>query len=529
MIGKPQGHLTAKASDAASLGDILSPGREYQSLYGYTFVVDSPRWELSKGIVLNVASVVSKLEPGIVEGFLATLVHVARTASAHHAYNYLNRYLHMVDTVGGSLTTATVISYRSTLKRRTEHYLGTLRGFIYKWDELGYPGLDRSIVDLLRGWTLKGNIKGDAVKRRDPKAGSLTENELTAFNEAAARAFEGGRLSITDLAIALLVSCTGRRPRQISHMKVMDVEKSARKKNGELLRLIQIPRAKQQGSVFRDRFNTFRASGDLWTVLQAQRKKCIHEAELAIGSALQVREQLSLPLFPDLESLRACASFDEFGSLLLTDRLHCHPQSITDVLKKVVETSGCYSERTGRRLYVTSRRFRYTTGTRAARQGIGIAGIAELLDHTDTQNAHIYVENIPENVAAIDAAVGHQLAPYARAFQGIVVDSERDARRGGEARSRVRFRGRGAATCGKYGACGANVPIPCYTCMFFQPWLDGPHEEVYAELLAERARILGETGDETIAAINDRTILAVAEVVRRCKERREELAAEEEA
>src|SRR5690242_21829330 len=108
-------------------------------------------------------------------GFLATLVHVARTASAHHAYNYLNRYLHMVDAVGGSLTTATLISYRSTLDRRTEHYLGTLRGFIYKWDELGYPGLDRSVVDLLRGWTLKGNIKGDAVKRRDPKAGSLTE------------------------------------------------------------------------------------------------------------------------------------------------------------------------------------------------------------------------------------------------------------------------------------------------------------------------------------------------------------------
>lgn len=527
MIQTTQGCLFARAGDQGSLGDLLTPGREYQSLYGYTFVVDSPKWELSKGIVLNVASVVSKLERSIVGGFLATLVHVARTASAHHAYNYLNRYLHMIEVVGGDLTTVNLINYRSTLDRTTEHYLGTLRGFIYKWDELGYPGLDHSVVDLLRSWTLKGNIKGDAVKRRDPTMGDLTENELIAFNEGAARAFEMGLVTITDLAVALLMSCTGRRSRQISHMKVMDAEISAYKNNDEVLGLIQIPRAKQQGSTFRDRFNTFRASSELWAVLQAQRKKCIHEAEVALGYALKVSDQPLLPLFPDVNALRASASFDEFQSLLPTDRFHCPPQSINDVLKKVVEMSGCYSERTGELLYVTSRRFRYTTGTRAARQGIGVAGIAEILDHTDTQNAHIYVKNIPEHVAAIDAAVGHQLAPYAQAFQGVVVDSERDAKRGDDSTSRIRFRGRAAATCGKYGGCGANVPIPCYTCMFFQPWLDGPHEAVYAELLADRARILEETGDETIAAINDRTIFAVAEVIRRCEMRRKELAAGE--
>lgn len=517
----------ARVGDADLLGDLLTPGREYQSLYGYTFVVDSPRWELSKGVALYPSSLIEKLPQTIAHGFLATLVHFARTASAHHTYNYLSRYSHMVELVGGDLTTTTIINYRSTLDSTTEHYLGTLRSFIYKWNELGYPGVDESIVDLLRSWTLKGNIKGDAIKRRDPTTGDLTENELVAFNEGAARAFERDQITISDLAMALLISCTGRRPRQISHMKVMDVEAYAHKKNGDLLNLIQIPRAKQQGSIFRDRFNTFRASSELWMILQAQRKKCIHEAELVLGYALPVHEQQLLPLFPDMDALHACASIGEFQSLLLTDRLHCSPQSVNDVLKKVVETSGCYSERTGELLCVTSRRFRYTTGTRAARQGIGIAGIAELLDHTDTQNAHVYVKNIPEHVAAIDAAMGHQLAPYARAFQGVVVDSECDAQRGEDPTSRVRFRGHATATCGKYGNCSANVPIPCYTCMFFQPWLDGPHEAVYAELMAERARILEETGDETIAAINDRTILAVAEVIQRCQRRRDELASAE--
>lgn len=519
---------SARAGGRSSLGDLLTPGREYQSLYGYTFSVDSPRWELSKGVIINVGTVAERLKPYAAQGFVATLVHMARTHSAHHTSNCLDRFRHFIERCGcEEVTTTALINYRSTLDRGTEWYMGVVRVLIYKWFELGYPGIEEPIVDLLSGWNLKGNIKGDAIKRRDPTAGDLTENELAAFNEGAARAFENGGITISGLAMALLISCSGRRPKQISHMKVMDVEISAHKNNGELLCLIQIPRAKLRGSIFRDRFNTFRASDELWAILRAQRKMCIRDAELALGHALQMREQQLLPLFPDIDALRACASFGEFRSLLLTDRLHCRERSVNDVLKKVVETSGCYSERTGELLRVTSRRFRYTTGTRAARQGIGVAGIAELLDHTDTQNAHVYVKNIPEHVAAIDAAVGHQLAPYAQAFQGVVVDSERGARRGDDSTSRIRFRGREAATCGKYGDCGANVPIPCYTCMFFQPWLDGPHEAVYAELLADRARILEETGDETIAAINDRTIFAVAEVIRRCKKRREELTAKD--
>jgi hypothetical protein len=45
-------------------------------------------------------------------------------------------------------------------------------------------------------------------------------------------------------------------------------------------------------------------------------------------------------------------------------------------------------------------------------------------------------------------------------------------------------------------------------------------------LLEERKRILQLTRDESMAAINDRTVIAVAEVVRRCEERRQELSVE---
>jgi hypothetical protein len=117
-----------------------------------------------------------------------------------------------------------------------------------------------------------------------------------------------------------------------------------------------------------------------------------------------------------------------------------------------------------------------------------------------------------------------QLARYAQAFQGVLVDREADAVRGADLSSRIKFKGQNMATCGQYGFCGANVPIPCYTCNHFQPWLDGPHEEVLADLLSEREHVLETTADITMVAVNDRTILAVINVIQRCEARRAELA-----
>ena len=73
--------------------------------------------------------------------------------------------------------------------------------------------------------------------------------------------------------------------------------------------------------------------------------------------------------------------------------------------------------------------------------------------------------------------------------------------------------------CGKHGFCGFLAPIACYTCVNFQPWLDGPHEAVLDYLIGERDRLAAQT-DLRIASVNDRTILAVAEVVRLCEARR---------
>lgn len=495
---------------------------------GYRFSEDEPVWVLDKNTRLYVGKVLGLLGPEFHRGFVSTLSYYARSVSSSHARSICDRaYIMLRDTCCSQITTQSLINYRATLTRETEWYMSTLRGFFYKWRDLGHPGIGVDVIDLLDSWTLKGNIVGDAVKRLDPTEGPLTDNELLAFNEGAVHAFEKNTISLTELAISLTISHTGRRPRQIAQLKIGDLDGTQKNNKGEPLFLIHIPRAKQRGEVFRDSFKTFSMTQELWTILSAQRRHCIESVEQILELQLQDREIDALPVFPDLHAFQSISIRDQLLTLSNTDALHLRSAEITRVLKKVVSSTNCRSERTGDPLNVFATRFRYTTGTRAAREGFGPMIIAELLDHTNTQNASIYVKNIPEHVAALDKAVGFQLASFAQAFQGVLVDREEDALRGNDPASRIRHKGEGTGSCGTYGYCGANVPIPCYTCIHFQPWVEGPHETIYAELIAERERVLAITGDLTVAAANDRTILAIAQVILSCQKRRSELAESE--
>lgn len=492
---------------------------------GYWFDEREPFWRLDKNNLVNVQRLREHIDGEILNGFISTLAHYARTLSGNHTRNILDRCLAFFAATGSAVIDPTsLINYRATLRRETEWKLGVIKGFLRKWHDLGHPGIKEEVIDLLDGWTLKPNIKGDAVKRLDPNDGPLTDNELTAFNEGAVRAFENNRISLDELAICLLVSHTGRRPIQIAQTKVCDLDGTKANKKGESMYLIHIPRAKQRAAVFRESFKTFAITLELWAILDAQRKSSIVSVEQALGYKLQENDRATFPLFPDLKALKNITSIAELRALLATDQLHLRSAQITTILKKVVDVGSIVSERTGEIINVVATRFRYTKGTRAAREGFGLMVIAELLDHTDIQNAGVYTKNVPEHAQALDKAVGLQLAPYAQAFQGLIVDREADARRGNDPSSRIRYRGKNTATCGQFGFCGANAPIPCYTCNHFQPWLDGPHEEILADLLTERKHVEEITGDTTMSSVNDRTIFAVINVIQGCDARRSELA-----
>lgn len=502
---------------------VLAPARIQAKAKDYSFRLYDQQWRLDKNVKVNLAEIHKHLAGQVLNGCLQALAFYASNLSSSHTKNIVERLQHMLRETGADAITVTaLINYRASLTPATEWYLGTIRGFLRRWHRQGYHGVSKDVIRLLDGWRIKGNRKGDAVKRQDPREGPLTDNELNAFNEGAVWAYEQDLISLTELAMSLAVSNSGRRPLQVSHLRAVDVLCGKNEKD-EPFYVLNVPRGKQ-GDGFRASFKPFAMKQELWAIMSAQTRNAIALVEKGLGFELQEGDRQQVPLFPDLEVVAGIGSPHDFRLQLTSDKLHIAAAEVTDTLQFVVDAAEVMSERTGELLKANARRFRYTTGTRAAREGFGELVIAELLDHKDTQNAGVYVKNIPEHVERLDEAVGFQLAPYAQAFAGVLVDSERDAKRGDDPASRVRTEeGQGVGTCGEHGYCGANVPIPCYTCMHFQPWLDGPHEEVYQDLLDERERIKEITGDIEVAAVLDRSIVAVADVIMRCDKRREEL------
>jgi hypothetical protein len=289
--------------------------------------------------------------------------------------------------------------------------------------------------------------------------------------------------------------------------------------------VLNVPRRKQRGGGFRAAFKPYALNNENGLAVAALIAE--QEAKLQKVNARSVfpLPKFDLPLFPDWGQLRSFAALSPVDRAdLPPDALHLKPSVVRDRLQRLVRELRPVSERTGEVLHVYPTRLRRTTGTRAAREGYGPLLIAELLDHTDTQNVNVYVENIPEHVDAINQAVAAQLAPIAQAFAGKLVNTETDAIRGSDPSSRIRVRtGEAAGTCGHFGFCGAFAPIACYTCINFQPWLHGPHEKVLEHLLADQDRVLKLTSDHQVSSVTNRTIIAVTRVIQLCAERKSEL------
>lgn len=56
--------------------------------------------------------------------------------------------------------------------------LNLIKAFITKWKNLNYHGVDATAIRMLEKIKIIPNQTGDAVKRRDPNKGPLTETEF---------------------------------------------------------------------------------------------------------------------------------------------------------------------------------------------------------------------------------------------------------------------------------------------------------------------------------------------------------------
>lgn len=513
-------------NDGLAVGRAVAPVTTSRD--GYTFDTTSRHWMLSRDLVLGLDWVDALLAEPLRAGVIAALAHYAREYSAWHAANMANRFKGLAEFSGEEgrpicrVTDAVLINYRSSLNRRTEYYLGALSGFLKAWIDLGYPGIDHSVAALLTTWRLRGNPKGVAVQIQCPHTGALSDLEYEALQQRLLDAFEESKVGLEDFILVTLFMATGRRPVQIGDLKAVDLIEGV-SSDGLREFLLNVPRRKQRGRSWRADQKPVALTPEIGLALHGHIRQ--NEAKwLAIRPDVSREELKQLAIFPNWAALSAAIQQHEeptaFGLIMRSEKGHRRTADISRQLRAVISGLDVPSERVGI-LDVQPIRLRRTVATRAAREGYGPLVIAELLDHSDDQNARVYTENVPEHVNAINEAVARQLAPLAQAFAGVLVGREADAIRGKDRASRVRAdSGNGTGSCGHFGFCGALAPIACYTCKHFQPWLDGAHAEVLETLIAERKRILDLTRDQVAASINDRTIFAVTEVVRLCEERR---------
>lgn len=486
---------------------------------GYEFDPSSDSWKLNKDITIYLGFL-----SGICEetelGFRLALCRYAEEHAASHADNMRARFRDLLtDTNSNKLLATSLMNWRAFLTEEQEWKLGSLRGFLLSWNEWGFPGVSQEVVGLLKSWRLRGNEKGRAVQVGDPEQGPYTNIELSAIFNWANEAVVDKTLRYPVYAYLLTLIMTARRPIQVAALRGCDMSE------GDLDAApsfqIDFPRAKQRGLGFRKAFRSLPIIEDLYRVLEAQHQASVGAVESAIGGELPEDLKKQVPVFINHEKLSEVTELRSLRALLMgatPDRLHVPTAKLNAWLKQCQSKCTAKSERTGGKIRLLASRFRRTRGTRLRQEGFGAPVIAELLDHSDTQNVGVYVENTVAEAELINHAVGAKLAPFAQACMGTLIDSERDAIRGSDPKSRVPNQHQDAVgNCGNYGFCAAGFRA-CYTCHHFQPWVDGPHFEVLSELYEEKRRMSDAGCAREVVNANDQLILAVEHCVALCDE-----------
>ncbi|PSB79106.1 site-specific integrase [Photobacterium damselae subsp. damselae] len=490
---------------------------------GFEFDYLSDRWTLNRDVTVSVDFLNSFIQP-LQENIREVLVYYAENSSANHTSN-IAKQLRFYQTITGAndLTEKGFASFKNGVLKKDWYKVSILRGMIR---QMRYLGLDKHIDDavfkLTDQWRLGGNDKGVAVLTLDPETGPFSDLEFEAIGLHAAHRYAEGKLRVDEYACLSMFKASGRRAVQIASIKCKDFSYTA-KYTGAPTYVVLIPRAKVRGGKFRSILKPYALANSVAQVVELHIKEQTAKIEYVLGRKMTSEEKGELPLFIDVDTIEEIQLItpDALMDYLKSELPHIKTSNLINHLNSAVKKLKIISERTGEPLKSTSYRFRYTLGTRASREGAGTLTIANLLDHSDTQNVQVYVANSPEHAVQINKIMNQPLARYASAFAGKLVEDEDEANaeNAGAARIPCREKDCDVGSCGTSSFCQDYAPIACYLCPKFRPWAHAPHHLILEWLVEERERLKVDTnGDMQIVSINDRAILAVCQVIQLCGE-----------
>jgi hypothetical protein len=459
-----------------------------RSKMGYQFDVNSDIWELDGSVRLNLEWVSNLGESDFPEQLREAMGLYAEEYSGFSLRSIaaeLRAYSRMTPALEFSVTR--LINFKNS-NEGSEHKLSKVRPFLVLWFEWGIPGVSEDVITYLEELTLKGNIKGAAVRSRCPHSGPLTKLEQGALLDWASNAFNSKRLSLREFGFLLALMFTGRRDVQIRGLRACDLV--AREDGSGNDYVLRLPRAKQRGGGFRMEFRSMPIEEDLYLLLNTLAERVRESVESEVRGRLPEKLAQELPIFVESSRIEEIADVSVLKDTLENrpDYFHLSRLSGVELMHQIGVKNQAKSERTGDFIHITSRRFRYSKGTNLSNRGIIGSALAFALDHSDTQQVDVYVKNTAATAEYIDEIMAPVLAPLAQAFAGQLVDSERDALRADDPHSRVKNqKANGIGNCGTHAFCASGYRS-CYTCTNFQPWRDAPHSEVRDEVLAERNR-----------------------------------------
>lgn len=492
--------------------------RRSWTIEGFDFNASANVWRIAttQGTAVlnfdNLQAVTEKLRKLFKDAFAALLLSNApeRLTKQLTRLRGLLRFLGSADSSRNidELTAADLQNYGAYLPKHQQYYLRKVKEILMAWAATGVAGLSRDLLLLLPGLETANHDIGSAVRTMDPSTGPLTDIEYEAVVAAVRYAFASGGMPLSDYALVILAITLGARSLQLAMIKVKDLSLTQRA-DGSYVFILQITRLKQ-GKNIRPR-TLFRARQLTSAVGALIEQQAGAARAWAIKSGIPAEEA---PLFPSTSSAP-----QERRIVLPGLQGHCDTKLMSTKISRILERLGVWSHRIDGPMRLFQTRLRRTLGTRAAAEGHPAQVIADLMDHSWVDSSLVYIETRPDMIERIDKALALQIAPLAQAFAGTLVerphpDSDTSAGKIVYIATRETFKQTGK--CGKFDFCGLAAPLACYTCAYFNPWLDDVHETLLEALIAEREELLS-IADARIASVNDRTILAVADVVNRCK------------
>lgn len=318
-----------------------------------------------------------------------------------------------------------------------------LRTF-YEWGVASEAsGFDPALLRILKRITAAGNTKGHHVRFRDPERGPFSPDELLLIRRAIVERSGSDR----DRAVVMLHL-------ELGHNALA----TARLKNGDFIRI--------------------EAAGRAYYHLDVPRvKKRTAERETK-------RRPISEELGALLTRLRQGGPGDPLLHWLSSSQ---GQNGVSTAMRRFGQAADLVSPRTHEQLRMTARRFRFSIATHMAEEGASLFHLAEVLDHSDTQNVRVYVETASSIADAAAKATDLALEPLVRRFRGKITERTRrpllpvipaSAPHLGISYLDVG----GIGLCGwetsVHGPCRLLPPMSCYLCPSFAALSDGPHEQV---------------------------------------------------